>query len=236
MSRPAPQITAHRGPWIAFWALCAGALVAMIAAHVAGGDAPAAVFTVWGLMVIAVMAPTAAPMLRAFTDLETARNEATRSRFFVFLGGYVAVWLVVSVAFAMAQLALAAAGLAGADGASPAVVALLLAIAGAYQFSPLKHACASRCRSPIAFLMAHWKTGAAGAFRLGARHGVDCVGCCWALMLVALAGGAVSLWWMSGVMVLAAVEKLPGLGARITAPVGAVLLGAAIVTLAITIL
>jgi predicted metal-binding membrane protein len=233
MSRPAPQIRAYRGPWVAFWALCAGALIAMIAAHAAGGDAPVAVFTVWGLMVIAVMAPTAAPMLHAFVDVEAARADG-RSRFFVFLGGYVAVWLVVSAAFASAQLLLAAAGVADAGGASPGVVAVLLAIAGAYQFSSLKHACVSRCRSPVAFLMRHWREGTGGALRLGARHGADCVGCCWALMLVALAGGAVSLWWMSGVMVLAAAEKLPRVGERLTAPVGAALLGAALLTLAIT--
>jgi predicted metal-binding membrane protein len=223
----------NRGPWVAFWALCAGALVAMVAAHEAAGDSAAAVFAVWGLMVVAMMAPTAAPMLRVFADVQATRGTGGSATFWLFLGGYAVVWLAVSLAFATMQVALSDMGLSTHRGASPGLVAVLLAIAGAYQFSPLKNACARRCRSPLTFLLTRWREGYRGAFRLGARHGIDCVGCCWALMLLALAGGAVSMWWMAGVMVLAGLEKLPRIGDRVTAPVGGALLTAAVVTLAI---
>jgi predicted metal-binding membrane protein len=109
----------------------------------------------------------------------------------------------------------------------PAWSALLLAIAGIYQLTPLKHACLSTCQSPMAFLSRRWRSGAFGAFRMGVDHGVYCVGCCWALMALLFAGGVMNLAVIGALTLFVAFEKLLPLGvwgARVT---GAALLAAA---------
>jgi predicted metal-binding membrane protein len=139
------------------------------------------------------------------------------------------VWL----AFAFAATALQA-GLRwlGADLAAPPVAAALLAGAGAYQFSALKHACLAKCRRPLPYFMAHWTEKPWGVFCMGLRQGALCLGCCWALMLLALAAGFMNVAWMAAIGVLMALEKtLPapklltqGLGFGLTAAAAAVLM------------
>jgi predicted metal-binding membrane protein len=184
------------------------------------------IYVGWAAMVVAMMAPTAVPMLRTYADVQHARSgRSTGAGFWAFLGGYLVVWVAASAAFATAQVALRS---VTAGAFSPLLLAALLAIAGGYQLTSFKQACAHHCRSPLLFLLAHWRDGTAGAVALGLRHGVDCVACCWALMLLALAGGAGQPFLMAAVMVVAAVEKLPVVGVRVTRPLGLALLGGAV--------
>jgi predicted metal-binding membrane protein len=102
----------------------------------------------------------------------------------------------------------------------------VLLLAGIYQFTPLKHICLEKCRSPYAFLVEHWRGGRAprNALRLGTRHGLFCVGCCWTLMLLMLAVGAAHLGWMLALGALMTVERITHWGRQVTRPVGALLM------------
>lgn len=193
-------------------ALCGGVLGA-------SGFLPA--FAMWALMSAAMMAPTAFPAFRTYDDL----GHVTATGFGKLLGGYLAAWLGFSLVAAAAQVALFRAGLIGALGQSLSVplTAALLVGAGAYQFSAMKAACLSRCRAPLTFFIQHWDEG---PFRNGLRLGLDCVGCCWALMLLAFVGGTMNLMFMGLAMVLMTVEKLPDIGRYLTKPLGVALIGA----------
>jgi len=110
---------------------------------------------------------------------------------------------------------------------APLSVSLLL-LAGLYQFSPMKAACLARCRSPLAFFLSEWRGGMTGALHMGLKHGLDCLGCCWALMLLAFVGGTMNLIWMALATVLMTLEKLPSFGRPLTKPVGALLIFCAV--------
>lgn len=193
-------------------ALCGGVLGA-------SGFAPA--FAMWALMSAAMMAPTALPALRTYDDL----GHVTATGFGQLLAGYLAAWLGFSLLAAAAQVALTRAGLVGVLGQSLSVplTAALLIGAGAWQFTALKAACLSRCRAPLSFFIQHWEEG---PFRNGLRLGLDCVGCCWALMLLAFVGGTMNLMFMGLAMVLMTLEKLPDIGRYLTKPLGLALIAA----------
>jgi dimethylsulfoniopropionate demethylase len=168
-----------------------------------------AVFGMWALMGAAMMGPTFVPALAAYDDL-VAAGAGTRAGFARLAMGYLAIWLGFAVLAASAQIAFAALP-------APALVpGLLLIVAGAYQFSPWKDACLSRCRTPLTVFMARLSPDGGGAFRCGLRMGADCLGCCWALMALGLIGGAMTLLWMGLATLLMTLEKLPRLGAPLT--------------------
>ena len=104
----------------------------------------------------------------------------------------------------------------------------VLLIAGVYQLTPIKRACLHTCRSPFVFLMSRWRTGLAGAFRMGLEHGALCVGCCWALMLLLFAGGVMNLTVIAALTALVAFEKLTPLGAKGAQISGVLLVAAAL--------
>ncbi|MBL8708201.1 MAG: DUF2182 domain-containing protein [Rhodospirillaceae bacterium] len=182
----------------------------------------------WALMSLGMMLPTTFPTLQRLAELLLGRPLAIR-RFLMFCAAYLLVWLGFSVVAAIAQSFLAGLGLMDETGRTQSglVAALLFGFAGAYQFSRLKHACLSRCRHPMTFFLAQWREGSAGAFVMGLRHGRDCLGCCWALMLLAFVGGTMNLAWMGLAMILMLIEKLAGPGRYVTAPLGVVLILAA---------
>ncbi len=191
-------------------------------------------FAMWAVMMPGMMLPSAAPMILTVARVHRSR----RARFGVslplaaFLAGYLLVWTGFSAVAALAQWGLARAGLvAGMDGrVGPVLGGVLFVLAGIYQFSPLKHACLGSCRSPLGFLLAHWRDGNGGALRMGVRHGAVCLGCCWALMVLLFAVGAMNLAWVAGLGLLVLVEKLaPGGGwvARVSG-VGMVVAGVAV--------
>lgn len=174
------------------------------------------IFLMWALMSAAMMAPTALPALATWEDLCKAGHA---TGFGLLIAGYLLIWLCFALFATAAQIALAAAGLLNPLGESVSLwfSALLLAVAGGYQFSALKTACLSKCRAPLTFFMQHWSEG---PLRMGLRMGLDCLGCCWALMALAFVGGTMNLLWMAGAMVLMMLEKLPAFGAFLTRPLG----------------
>lgn len=189
------------------------------------------VFLMWTLMSAAMMAPTFAPTLKTYHDL-TKRDADAAVTFNSLLAAYGVIWIGFSATAAAAQLLLAQAELLGADGASGSLwlTALLLAGAGLYQFSPLKSACLTQCREPLSFFMQFWQPGVKGAFVMGTRLGLVCLGCCWALMMLGFVGGVMNLIWMGIATVLMTLEKLPEIGRMITKPLGGVLIAAALIT------
>lgn len=185
-----------------------------------------AVFAMWALMAGAMMAPSALPAFATWDDLRAAGAGG----FGALVSGYLAVWLGFAALAATAQVMLTQAGLVSGLGESLSrpLTAGLLAAAGLWQFSSLKDACLRRCRRPLTLFIAHW---ADGPWRIGVRLGLVCLGCCWALMALAFVGGTMNLIWMGAAMALMTLEKLPDLGRMLTRPVGAALLGAAVVAL-----
>jgi predicted metal-binding membrane protein len=177
----------------------------------------------WLAMMVAMMAPSAAPLILLYARGHRhavaqgrlpARAAATGS----FTLGYFAIWGAFSLLAAGAQYALesvgAMSGMAMGLHSRWASGGVLL-LAGAYQFTPLKRACLSACRMPAAFLAQHWRPGARGAFRLGWRHGLYCLGCCALLMALLFVGGVMNLAWIAALAMLVMAEKwLPRGGAQ----------------------
>jgi len=185
-----------------------------------------AVFIMWAIMMAAMMLPTATPMVSVFGTLNKSRGEARRT--VAFVAGYVALWTAFGAAATAAQWALQASGLLSPMivSMSPVLSAALLMIAGAFQFSPLKHACLRACRSPLGFLLTDWRDGLWGAARMGIRHGLYCLGCCWALMALLFVGGAMNLLWIAALTLLVAMEKLAPKGDILAKALGAFMIGA----------
>jgi predicted metal-binding membrane protein len=186
----------------------------------------------WQAMTVAMMLPSSLPLVRLFAQA-SARQPLPRPALAAFLGGYALVWTAFATLAFLGDLATHS-----AVDASPwlhahewAIGGLVLVLAGAFQFTSLKYACLRQCRHPGAFLMRYYERGPGGGFRLGARHGLFCVGCCWALMLVMFALGVASLVWMAAFTALMVHEKTRPLGARTVPLTGAALLGAASVVL-----
>ncbi|MBL4615364.1 MAG: DUF2182 domain-containing protein [Magnetovibrio sp.] len=186
----------------------------------AAGSSFFAVLGMWGLMSTAMMAPTAVPTFRTYDDL-TNTDAADGLSFAALIAGYLTAWLGFSIIGAGLQVFLSDAGALDPNGRSVWVWlnAGLLAVAGLYQFSSLKDACLDKCRMPLMFFMNSWRAGRFGAAQMGLRLGVICIGCCWALMLLAFVGGVMSLAWMGVAMVLMGLEKMPALGRHLTRPV-----------------
>ena len=166
----------------------------------------------WLAMMAAMMAPTVWPWIRSFHRFGGST--------LAFGSGYLAAWLVYSFAAAAIQITLH----------PPASIApLLLIAAGLYQFAPLKRACLTHCRNPITYFLARWRGGPIGGFRMGAAHGVYCVGCCWALMATMLAAGLANLPAMVALAAVTMIEQVVPHGEQIRKPLGIVLIAAAFV-------
>jgi len=172
----------------------------------------AAVALMWGAMVIAMMLPTAAPMMLTYAEMaETAacKGEHVASPV-VLVAGYGLVWLGFAAVAAELQVALIRVALLDSSMASTSTLfsGAVFVAAGAYQFSALKHACVTRCQQPLPFSFANWADKPRNVFRLGLRQGVYCVGCCWAMMLVMFAVGAMNIIWMVVLGFIMAAEKV----------------------------
>jgi predicted metal-binding membrane protein len=193
-------------------------------------------FAMWALMMVAMMLPSAAPMmlLHARIDRGTPAQRARDQGLFALC--YLLVWAAFSALAAVAQAALidsgvlAAASLALGD---RVLAAGLLLAAAAWQLTPAKAACLEQCQSPIQFVLRYWRPGAAGAVRLGLIHGLFCLGCCWGLMLLLFVGGVMNLSWVALLAAVVFAEKLAPPGWRISRWLAAALVaGAAAVLLA----
>ena len=209
-------------------AICRGLTVSG-AAWGAGGFAIVALM--WGAMTLAMMLPSAAPMILTYAEIaDTAARKGERIVSpFVLAAGYMLVWLGFAAAATVAQYAFTRAALldTGMQSASGLFSGAIFIGAGVYQFSALKHACLTQCRSPFPFFFTNWATTPRGVFRLGLKQGLYCLGCCWAMMLVMFAVGVMNVLWMAALGVLMTFEKI-GSGRRFTHVVGVALIVAGI--------
>ena len=184
-------------------------------------------FAMWTVMMVGMMAGSAAPVLLLFAAAQAGRSNGRVSWAVLMFGaGYIAVWVGFSAAAALAQEALHRAAMLSPAMvvSSPRVAGVILFGAGVYQLSPVKGACLTHCRSPLGFLMSTWRDGLAGAFQMGSRHGVYCLGCCWALMGVLFAVGVMNLLWVAALTFLVLVEKIGPFGAHAARAAGAVMI------------
>jgi len=181
----------------------------------------------WVLMIAAMMLPTTLPLIEIFRRMTAGRPDATRLVALV-IAGYVCAWLGFGVAAHAADWLLhAAAARIDRLAANGWVIGVaVLSVAGLFQFSALKYRCLDKCRAPLGFVLERWRgrSPARDALRIGIGHGIFCVGCCWALMLLMFVVGTASIGWMLALgAVMAAEKNLPG-GRRISAPLGVALL------------
>jgi predicted metal-binding membrane protein len=178
----------------------------------------------WVFMAVAMMLPTAAPAILAFADIARAghQTESAGGRVSAFILGYLLAWWVFAALATLVQWGVATAALHSSllNSRRSLLGGAVLIAAGLYQFSALKEICLSKCRSPIAFFLAHWRDGARGAIHLGLRHGIHCVGCCWALMALMLFAGTMSIRWTAGLSALMLAEKIAPAGRTIARALG----------------
>lgn len=185
-------------------------------------------FMMWAVMMVGMMSASATPVLLLFADMHARRAERGLPMAVLLFGlGYITVWLGFSASAALAQWALHEAALLSSNMAasSPRLAGVILIAAGAYQLTPAKGACLTQCQSPLGFLMSNWRDGARGALQMGLRHGVYCLGCCWALMCVLFAVGVMNLAWVAVLTAFILIEKVGPTGARV-ARVGGVTMAA----------
>jgi predicted metal-binding membrane protein len=170
------------------------------------------VFVMWAIMMAAMMLPSAVPMLLLLGRTNQVRYSRRRANLAtgVFALGYLTVWAGFSLLATLAQWGLLTARLVSPmmESLSPVFSSVLLLAAGGYQFTPFKHACLSRCRSPLSFLMTDWRDGLQGSFFMGLRQGAYCTGCCWLLMALLFAFGVMNLIWIAALSLLVLLEKL----------------------------
>ena len=185
-----------------------------------------AILSMWAIMMAAMMLPSALPTVMTFARL--CKNSRTQPRLAAFIGAYLLVWIAFSGAATLMQWVLqwkewvdmmivsTSATLSGA----------LLLIAGIYQFSPLKRVCLAHCRTPIGFLLGEWRIGVQGAFVMGLRHGLFCLGCCWSLMILLFVGGVMDIAWIAALSIAVAIEKMARYGDKLALVLGVVLIAA----------
>lgn len=203
--------------------------------HAASGPAFGLLFVgSWTVMTIAMMLPTSVPLVATFQTIAAERHDRSLLVALV-VGGYLAMWAAVGVVFYAGGVLLqqVAASSTWLEARPSAAGGLLFVVAGLYQFTPLKYRCLDKCRSPLTFVLGYWQGEheRRNAFRLGVHHGLFCVGCCWALMLLMFAVGVGNVVWMlllGGVM---AVEKNVPWGRQLSSPLGALLVIGGLATL-----
>lgn len=164
-------------------------------------------FFMWWIMMVAMMLPSAAPMILLFAALNRKQRDSGQPYVAtsIFALGYLAAWAGFSVVATMLQWGFELTGMLSPllVGTNVILCGVLLVAAGAYQLTPMKHACLGHCRSPLA----RWRRGARGALRMGVEHGAYCVGCCWFLMGLLFFGGVMNLYWIVGLALFVLVEK-----------------------------
>jgi predicted metal-binding membrane protein len=185
-------------------------------------------FTMWAVMMVGMMTGTAAPMLLLFAGARAARGTRGMPPAVMMFGlGYTIVWVVFSASAALAQwmlhqTAMLTPAMAVSNGR---LAGGILVAAGAYQLTPVKGACLTRCRSPLGFLMTNWRDGALGALRMGLLHGVYCLGCCWLLMCLLFVVGVMNLVWVAALTAFVLVEKIGPFGPIAARVAGATMIG-----------
>ncbi len=172
----------------------------------------------WATMMTAMMVPSATPVILLYARLSRGRK-SQRQPFAptaAFLAGYLTVWIIFSATLTALQWGLEHMALLSPlmVSASPTFGGMVLIAAGLYQWSPIKNACLGHCRAPVQFLSTRWRPGVGGVFRMGVEHGLYCLGCCWALMLLLFVGGVMNLLWAAALAVFVLIEKVAPFGRR----------------------
>jgi predicted metal-binding membrane protein len=195
-----------------------------------------ALVVMWAVMMVAMMIPAAAPMILTFAAVHRRRTEGGRPGVptSMFIVGYVLVWSLFSLGAAAGQALLHARMLLSPEmsAASPMLAGAVLIAAGMFQWTPLKRACLSACRSPLSFLMSRWHEGRVGSLRMGMEHGLYCLGCCWALMALLFVGGVMNLVWIAGIAAIVLIEKVAPRGDVLARLAGVVLVAAGVLVAA----
>ena len=178
----------------------------------------------WAVMMTAMMLPAAAPLILLYGTAARRSGDSASgaTRVYALAAGYLVVWTLFSVVATTVQRGLAAQLVLTPmmEPASSTAAAIILAVAGLYQLTPLKRGCLRTCRSPLGFMMQRWRGGTSGAFRLGLEDGWFCLGCCWALMLILFAGGVMNLTVILALTLWVLVEKWAPAGERTAAASG----------------
>src|SRR5437660_1275856 len=193
-------------------------------------------FFMWVIMMIAMMLPSALPMILTFAAV--ARNRQRLGRPYIpmsiFVLGYFAIWSAFSALAAGGQWWLHRHALLSSSMMSTSgwLGGMLLLGAGIFQFTPLKQACLTHCRGPLEFIMTRWREGSGGAFRMGLEHGAFCTGCCWALMALLFVAGVMNIFWIAALSLLVCLEKMLPARARINVASGLLLAGSGVCLLA----
>jgi predicted metal-binding membrane protein len=190
-----------------------------------GGIGLAFVLAMWAAMTLAMMLPTASSMIVTYAEIAdtAARKREPAASPLVLAAGYAAVWLGFAAVAAMLQLSLTQMTLLEAGRARPWLAGVIVLGAGLYQFSTLKHACLTMCQRPFPFFFANWTAQPSGVLKLGVRQGLYCLGCCWAMMLLMFAAGAMNIVWMATLGIVMTIEKMT-VTPRFARAVGAVLI------------
>jgi predicted metal-binding membrane protein len=186
-------------------------------------------FTMWTVMQLAMMAPAAIPMVLMFSRINEQRHQQ-QSPFLltvIFFLGYILVWTAFGAGATLTQWGLQTTELLSSMlvSTSPLLSGVILIAAGVFQFTPLKHACLARCRSPLGFFMTEWREGTKGALMMGLRHGSYCVGCCWLLMALLFVAGLMNLLWIALIAGYVLIEKVGPAGRWVSQVMGLLMVG-----------
>ena len=195
----------------------------------------ALLFVMWVVMMVAMMVPSASPLILMVASVNRKRRERDDplGPTGLFLAGYLLAWTAFSAVATGAQWGLHATALLSPAmvGTSPVLGGILLLTAGIFQFTSLKQACLNHCRSPVGFVLGHWREGRGGALRMGMEHGLFCVGCCWVLMALLFVAGVMNLLWVAVISLFVLAEKVLAKGELVGRLGGAALLTAGVAVL-----
>jgi len=187
-------------------------------------------WAMWAVMMGGMMLPSAMPLLLLYSGAvhRRAPGRSASVPVYAMAAGYLLTWAVFSVAAVALQRGLSQVLVLTPmmEMQSRTAIGITLLVTGAYELTPWKGMCLSHCRSPLAFVMQRWRDGAAGALMMGVEHGVYCLGCCWALMLLLFAGGVMNLTVILGLTVVVLVEKVTPIGVQASRVLGVLMIAA----------
>ena len=176
-------------------------------------------FIMWSVMMVAMMTPSASPMVLTFAKINRQRESQQQPLVStgVFLLGYLLIWVGFSALATAFQWGLRSAAVLSPMmvTTSPILGGMILVLAGAFQFTPLKHVCLAQCRTPMGFILAEWREGRTGALIMGLKDGRFCLGCCWFLMALLFVAGVMNLLWVAAIAAFVLIEKVTPAGERV---------------------
>jgi len=215
--------------WVYMWYLARDPVaMCMVNMNPWSGADLLALFAMWAVMMVAMMIPSASPMILTFAGVNRTRRVQSLSYVptGAFVLGNLAAWTGFSLLATVAQEVLHSAALVSSMGVSTSSIlgGILLAATGIFQWTPFKNACLRHCRSPLGFILTEWREGTWGAFQMGLRHGAYCIGCCWLLMALLFVAGVMNLWWVAAIAVFVLIEKVTAAGPWIAHATGVLLM------------